>query len=247
MAVLAESVQTEHILFLEGLERLGLYLLSIELLRLEFFASILRSLLLVLLHLLMLSSQLVLLLLLLHHGLIVFDGFFESIIEETAVVDKGHGHIATKTRDLLEVHSFFTHHFFDKAMFERVDDILFLLLLLFLLTSCSRYSLVILLIEDLMRDRCLFCSEHAVDHEFVTFARMHELNHFGSVLVLVSRVIGIVLDLSCRIDELADVDALSFGLPLDKVDQLLEVVLEVMARLQLFDEGFTFTLHVSGR
>ena len=76
---------------------------------------------------------------------------------------------------------------------------------------------------------------------------MHELDDFGSVLVLVSRVISIVLDLSSRIDELADVDALSFGLPLDKVDQLLEVVLKVMARLQRFDEGFTFTLHVSGR
>ena len=76
---------------------------------------------------------------------------------------------------------------------------------------------------------------------------MHELDDFGSVLVLVSRVISVVLDLSGRIDELADVDALSFGLPLDKVDQLLEVILKVMARLQRFDEVFTFTLHVSGR
>lgn len=247
MAVLAEGVKTEHILFLEGLESLGLDLLSIELLWLELFASILRSLLLVLLHLLMLSSQLVLLLLLLQNGLIVLDGFFERLIKEAAVVDKGHGHIATETRDLLEVHSLFTHHFFDKAMFERVDDILFFLLLLFLLTSCSRYSLVILLIEDLMRDRCLFCREYAVDHEFVALASMHELDDFGSVLVLVSRIISIVLDLSGRIDELADVDALSFGLPLDKVDQLLEVILKVMACLQRFDEVFTFTLHVSGR
>ena len=76
---------------------------------------------------------------------------------------------------------------------------------------------------------------------------MHELDDFGSVLVLVSRIISVVLNLSSRIDELADVDALSFGLPLDKVNQLLEVILKVMARFQRFDEVFTFALHVSGR
>ena len=156
MAVLAESVQTEHILLFEGLERLRLDLLSIELLRLKLFASILRSLLLVLLLLLVLSSQLVLLFLFLQHVLIVFDGLFESLIEETAVVDKGHGHIATETRDLLKVHFFFTHYLFNKAVLESFDDVVFFFLILFLLTSCRRYSLIILLLKDLMGDRCLF-------------------------------------------------------------------------------------------
>lgn len=76
---------------------------------------------------------------------------------------------------------------------------------------------------------------------------MHELDDFVSFVVLVSSVIGIVLDLSGRVNELADVDAFSLSFPLDKFDKLLKVVFEVIAGLQLLNEGFTFTFHVSGR
>ena len=247
MTVLAKSIQADYILLLESLEGLGLYFLSIEFLILELFTSILCCLLLVLLLLLMISLQLVLLFLLLQDGLIVFNGLFKCLIKETAVIDEGHGHIATKTRHLFEMHPLFTHNLFDKAMFESFDDVFFFLFLLFLLTSCGRLSLIILLIKDLMGDRCLFCGEHAVDHKLMSGTRMHELDDFGSFCVLVSRIIGIVLNLSGGVYELADVDTLSLGLPLDKVDQLLEVILEVSACLKLLNKGFTLTLHMCGR
>ena len=216
---MAKSVQTEHVFLLERLEGFGLDFLPIVLLILELFAGIRRLLLLILLRLLMFSLQLVLLFLLLQYGLIIFDCLFKRLIKETAIIDKGHGHIATETRDFLKVHFIFTDYLLHKTMLESVYDVInVFFVILFLLTSCLRYSLFILGLKDLMGDRCLFSGEHNVDHKFVARARMHEFDHFWSLNVLVSCVIRIVLDFFGGVDELANVDALSLGFPLDKVN-----------------------------
>lgn len=194
---------------------------------------------------LVLSSLLILLLALLGDDLVVLDGLLESLVEEATVVDERHGHEAAEARHALEVHAWLAHHLGHVLVGETLDDVL--------LSGTARIGSTIFtfllsgffltLLEHFVRDDGLLLGEHHIYHELVALRRVHVLDDLGCLLIEVGLVVGLLIDLLRRVDQLSDVDARGTRLLLDEVHQLLQVVLQVCALLQLLNEVLLGATH----
>ena len=122
--------------------------------------------------LLLLRFQLSLFVFLFRDILVILNGLFKRFIEETAIVDQRHCHVATKSGHFLKVHTRLTDDFRYIAVLECIDYILILGLVTISLRAIVRLSILLTVIvsffENFMGNGCLFLAQHAVDHEFVT-------------------------------------------------------------------------------
>jgi len=150
----------------------------------KFGAVSLRLLSFIVLLFFMFCARLVLLFSLLCHFGIVCHCISQSFISQAALVHKRDSHVGAELRDALEMNFGFTNDFLNEDVLERVKDVFFLFVaLVFCVFSLNRLSFLtsrIIVSENVMSD-ALVRSEHLVDHEFASLARVDKLNYLRSI------------------------------------------------------------------
>ena len=180
---MAEGVKADDVFLLESFEGSEFEVFPLLLFFLVGFPCLLFLLPNLHLLILVLSPLLILLLPFLGHNHVIFDGLFESIIEQAAVVDERDCHEAAQTGYLLKVHARLTNHLRHKLVGERLDNV-------FLASIRSQFFAVFLcrflfalFVKDFVGDDGLLIRKHYIDHELVPSGCVHVLDDFGSFFV----------------------------------------------------------------
>ena len=163
----------------------------------------------------------------------VGDGIHERLIEEAALVDKGHGHKTAKAGHALVVHTGLAHYLLHIDVLEALHEanIAYSLHTLLIYGRQSFVETSVLFGENIVRDAYVWLEDGTFD-EGVRFACMLKLDHLRQRGVLMRLVIIIDLDFALRVLKAADVDSSSTRVLLQEIYKVREIVSKVVRLVQ---------------